>query len=469
MVTQYQYQSPVVRNSATAHLTNTMRLIEKTCVELEAEIAKELADNPVLQLVDQHQCPECRRPVDRFPCPHCEARRRRSDLDEPIIYLSPRSAALTPVRLARDDTPFVSRVRQPETLREYVLRQLVLDLAADERSIAGHILDRLDERGFLTDPLVEIAVYLHVLPSQVERVLKLIQRADPVGIGASGVRECLQIQVEVLEAEGVAHPLAARVLSEHYELLGRHEYGVIARHCRVSIAEVESAAHFIRRNLTPFPARARWNDDDGSQERYFNPDARITRNPYNPDGPLVVELYTPTAGSLRVDPRIRAAVKKVSDEEQRAEWAEYVDRAALFAKCIRQRNNAMRRILSVIVDRQRSFILAGNSELIPMTRAELAIVVDVHESTVSRAVAHKTVALPSGRIIPLARFFDRSLPVREAVRSIIDMETRPLTDEQVSVVLKDYGYEVARRTVAKYRSMLGILPANVRARQYAAV
>ena len=84
-------------------------------------------------------------------------------------------------------------------------------------------------------------------------------------------------------------------------------------------------------------------------------------------------------------------------------------------------------------------------------------------------MAHKTVALPSGRIIPLARFFDRSLPVREAVRSIIDMETKPLTDEQVSVVLKDYGYEVARRTVAKYRSMMGILPANVRARQYAAV
>ena len=468
MVTQIQYQSRDLRNFATAHLTNTMRLIEKTCVELEAEIATELAENPALQIVDQHHCPECRQPVENFPCPNCEMRRRSMDQDEPIIYLSPRSAALPPPRSSQDDMPFASRVRQPESLRDYALRQLVLDLKEGDRKIAEHVLERLDERGFLEDTLIEIAAYLHVLPSQIEHVVKLIQRVDPVGIATQNVRECLLVQIDVLTEEKCAHPLAEEILAEHWQLLGQRDFKTIARKCQVNIDEVEAAAQFIRRNLTPFPARASWGEDDRNDGRYYNPDAKIMKNPYNPEGALMAELYTPTGGLLQVDPHIRAAVKQVTDEDDRSEWSEYLERAALFAKCLRQRNNAMRRILSVIIERQRSFILGGNSDLIPITRAELADEVEVHESTVSRAVSGKTVALPNGRIIPLSRFFDRSLPVREAVRTIIDLESKPLTDQQISAELKDFGYQVARRTVAKYRSMLGILPANIRARQLSA-
>ena len=132
---------------------------------------------------------------------------------------------------------------------------------------------------------------------------------------------------------------------------------------------------------------------------------------------------------------------------------------------MRQRDNAMRRIVKLIVKRQPAFILGSDSDLIPMTRAELAEELELHESTISRAVASKTICLPNGRIIPLARFFDRSLAVRSAVRKIVEHEELAMTDEQIAFKLVDYGYKVARRTVAKYRSMLGILPANLRARQ----
>ena len=158
-------------------------------------------------------------------------------------------------------------------------------------------------------------------------------------------------------------------------------------------------------------------------------------------------------------------VNKIEDPEKKDEWSAYLERAALFVKCMRQRDNAMKRIVKLIVKRQPKFILGTDKDLIPMTRAELAIELELHESTISRAVANKTIALPNGRIIPLSTFFDRSLAIRAAVQTIIDDETTAMTDEQVAHRLVDHGYKVARRTVAKYRSMLGILPANLRARQ----
>jgi RNA polymerase sigma-54 factor len=111
---------------------------------------------------------------------------------------------------------------------------------------------------------------------------------------------------------------------------------------------------------------------------------------------------------------------------------------------------------------QRQFILNGDAHMKPITRASLAKALDVHESTISRAVSSKTVQLPNGRIIPMAKLFDRSLHIRTVLREIIAQETKPLTDTQITRLLKEKGYSVARRTVAKYRSMEGILPAHLR-------
>jgi RNA polymerase sigma-54 factor len=102
--------------------------------------------------------------------------------------------------------------------------------------------------------------------------------------------------------------------------------------------------------------------------------------------------------------------------------------------------------------------------LYPLTRAQIAKQLELHESTISRAVAGKTVALPDGRIVPLAKFFDRSLSVRDRVRQLVEAENRPMTDDEIAVALARDGVRIARRTVAKYRNMLGILPANLRAR-----
>jgi len=122
----------------------------------------------------------------------------------------------------------------------------------------------------------------------------------------------------------------------------------------------------------------------------------------------------------------------------------------------------MRKLMEQIVARQREFILEGDRKLSPMTRAELATRIGVHESTVSRAVANKGIALPDGRIIPLARFFDRSLSIRDRIKELVGQERKPLTDDEIASALSQDGVQIARRTVAKYRSIEGILPARLR-------
>jgi RNA polymerase sigma-54 factor len=147
------------------------------------------------------------------------------------------------------------------------------------------------------------------------------------------------------------------------------------------------------------------------------------------------------------------------------EWSQDLERASLFVKCLQQRNNTVRRLMEILVTGQAEFILKGDRHLRPLTRARVAEQIGVHESTVSRAVAHKSIALPDGRIIPLAKFFDRSLSVRDRVKEIVEHEGRPLTDDEIVEMLEREGIQVARRTIAKYRAMEGILPARLRQRK----
>lgn len=267
--------------------------------------------------------------------------------------------------------------------------------------------------------------------------------------------------------------LARILIQEHFEALGKLEYDRVARRLRaehglyLAPGAVEATVEFIHRNLTPYPARAFWGEGklpavDGAALR--NPDVNITAFDPAAGGGLAVEVFTPLSGWLRVNPDIKAAVASCTGED-RERWGQAVAEAALVAKCLQQRNHTMRRLMQILAEAQRDFILGGDGDLRPTTRVQIAKTLGLHESTISRAVAGKSVALPDGRVVPLSKFFDRSLSVRDRVRHLIEGETHPLTDDDIAAALADEGLLVARRTVAKYRKMLGILPANVRGRQ----
>ena len=181
----------------------------------------------------------------------------------------------------------------------------------------------------------------------------------------------------------------------------------------------------------------------------------------DPKKPLVVEVITPMNGTLQVNPLFKQAIQQ-ADEGSKADLKSDLEKASLFVKCLQQRNHTMERLVSRVVSLQRDFILYGEKYLQPVTRAQISKELEVHESTISRAVANKSVQLPNRKIVPLASFFDRSLNVRTVLKEIIDSESKPYSDSDLVELLGQRGFEVARRTVAKYRSIEGILPAHLR-------
>jgi RNA polymerase sigma-54 factor len=330
--------------------------------------------------------------------------------------------------------------------------------------LAAHLLTSLDEDGLLTVSLLEVARYHHVPPSQVERVQRLIQHAEPVGVGSATPQEALLVQLEMLAESRPVPELATQAILHAMDLLSRRAYGELGRRLSIPARQAEQIACFISENLNPFPGRAHWGDiHQGAEARpiYQEPDIVISRLHPEPNTPLVVEVVSPYAGSLRVNPLFRQALTQAPREKSEA-WQADIEEAVLLVKCLQQRDNTLVRLMQRLAALQRRYILEGDAAMVPLTRAQLAGELEVHESTISRAVAGKAVQLPNKKIVPLAKWFDRSLNVRTALLHIIDQERRPLSDTEIGYLLADQGFAVARRTVAKYRSMEGILPARLR-------
>ena len=461
-----QVQDQSIRPLTTAHLAQTMTLLALSNLELRDKVLGELAANPALELLEDRVCPSCHRHLAKHgPCPTCS---RPTADDGPIVFLSPREASFGHRESQPDDQPAEREPAAPEDLAVHVMQQLAAELEPGDRYLAAYVLSSLDEDGFLQDPPPILARTTRSSLSQVERVLTLISRADPPGLATTGPRQALLAQLSLHDPNSTLSQLARRILEETFSELGRHEFERIAQMLNAPLSRIRQAAAFIQDNLNPYPARAYWGSGRQPQSTdpnvYHNPDIQITHSNGELDAPLMVEIFAPVAGWLRVNPMFRQAAPE-GGEEVSEEWARHLERAALFVKCLQQRNNTMRRMLELLVRHQRGFILNGDRFLEPMTRARLAIEIGVHESTVSRAVSHKSVALPDGRIIPLDRFFDRSLSVRDRIKELVELEARPLTDDEIVDNLRKEGVQVARRTVAKYRAIEGILPARLRHRK----
>lgn len=462
----YQLHYSALRPQTTAHLAQTMTLLSLTADELHQQIESELASNPALEMVDERRCPVCRRMLPaKGPCPVC-SQPKVDQSDEPVVFISPRedfypSGGNAGIEEMPEDT-FSST---HEELPEFVLRQIAPDLNKEDRRLAAYILTHLDEDGLLTITLAEVARYFHIPLSQVERIQHIIQRAEPMGVGSCSTQEALLAQLDILAETRPVPKLCRAVISDYMDLLSRRQYSELARNFHVSLRQIQPAVRFISDNLNPFPGRSHWGDvrqpTANNVQVYHRPDIIINHLNEDENGPLVVEIIMPLSGTLRVNPLFKEAIREAS-EDKRDAWKSDLEKASLFVKCIQQRNHTMQRLLQRVVSIQKEFIINGDKYLIPITRASFSQELGVHESTISRAVANKTVQLPNRRIIPMSDFFDRSLNVRSVLKDIIANEPHPLSDTELANLLFKDGYNVARRTVAKYRAMEGILPAHLR-------
>ena len=458
-----QIQDHSLRPLTTAHLAQTMSLLALSNQELRDRVMAEIAANPALEMVEDRVCPSCHRKLPTpGPCPACSAHPAGENL---VVFLSPRESYRNSAATSLDDTPPDLEPAAPEDLALHVLGQLAGQLQHEDRALAAFVLSSLDEEGFLQDPPAILARTHRAPLEQVERVLYLISHADPPGLATQGPRQALLAQLDLLDQHDPVVGLARQLLEKHFSELGRREYERMAQATGSTVSRVKQAASLIHDKLTPYPARAFWRSGrqaaPADPNVYHSPDIQISNNPNGDDSMMVVEIFAPLSGWLRVNPLFRQSLPE-AEEGQSEAWTRHLERASLFVKCLQQRNNTMKRLMQVLVEREREFIRHGDRFLRPITRASIAAEIGVHESTVSRAVAHKAVALPDGRIIPLTRFFDRSLSVRDRIKEIVDGEPRPLTDDEIAAMLRKDGVRVARRTVAKYRAIEGILPARLR-------
>jgi len=463
-----QTQNTSLRPLTTAHLAQTMTLLSLNALELRQKIEFELSTNPALELIEDRFCPSCHRPLaNPGPCPIC-SQPKTGSTEEAIVFVSPREDFMFSSSSSdQTENLYDEYIAQQEDLPTYVLRQIAPELAPEERILAVHILTGLDEDGLLNLPLVEIANYHHVPVSRVERIIRIMQHADPIGVASSSPKDALLIQLEILAETMGVPPLAKQAIQEGLDLLSRHQYHELAHLLGTTASSAKEIAQFISSNLNPFPARSYWGDSQHNapqtEELYFHPDVVISTSSTDQDSPLIIEVISPMAGKLRINPLFREAIT-TAPAQKAEEWQADYEKASLLVKCIQQRNHTMVRLMKKIASLQKPFILNGDAHLQPITRARMAIDLGVHESTISRAVSSKTVQLPNRRIIPLSKFFDRSLHIRTELIKIIAHESRPLTDIEITDILKKQGYKVARRTVAKYRAIEGIMPSYLRAK-----
>ncbi|MDK2981854.1 MAG: polymerase sigma-54 factor [Chloroflexota bacterium] len=468
----YQRQFHKLQPQTTAHLAQTMTLLSMNVDELNQEINRAMAENPALVMKEERRCPGCGRLLTSNQiCPVC-SKPKDPNSDDAVVFLSPRND-FNYSKSSGDEDYFTDEIGNTDEvgLAEFILRQIAVDLEAQEdRIIAAYILNQVDDDGFLNERLIEIASYYHVPLASVEQVKSMIQHAEPYGVGSETPEEALLIQLEMVGESRKIPAYYAEVVKNGLNPLSKKQYTQIAKAVGISKAQAEEAAEFISKNLYPFPARAHWgsfrmpSEDKG--EVYTSPDVIINHMNHDSNMPLMVEIITPSYGTLDINPLYKDAIKQSSDETKQDLKPDY-DKANLLIKCIQQRNNTMQRLMEKIVNLQKGFIVEGEKFLTPVTRAEISKELEVHESTISRAVSNKSVQLPNGQIIPMGTFFDKSLGVRAVMREMIEAENpdKPLSDSDLVKLLGKEGHELARRTVAKYRSMEGILPAHMRKKE----
>jgi RNA polymerase sigma-54 factor len=352
-----------------------------------------------------------------------------------------------------------------ETLQQNLIAQLNQTvLSADDRKTAELIIGNIDDDGFLQSTTEEMALNSGIPQDEFERGLGLIQTFYPAGVGARDLRECLLIQ---LRRQGKEQSPEYRIVSEHMDDLGRHRFLEIARRMAINVEDVQKTADNIAR-LNPRPGQV----FAAAPQNYVLPDVIVEKV----DGEYQIAFNNEQIPHLRISNLYKDII--ASGDSQTSDVKDYIRdkiRSGKFLiRSIHQRQQTIMNIAQQIVSRQRDFLEHGPSHLKPMTMAEVAEVVGVHETTVSRAVSGKYMATPQG-VFDMKYFFTggyqtatgeslSNTSVKQTILELVKHESgsAPLSDHEIVEILSERGIPIARRTVAKYRSELNILPSHMR-------
>ncbi|MCP4624563.1 MAG: RNA polymerase factor sigma-54 [bacterium] len=457
----------------TPQLQMAIKLLQLSRLELMETIRTELEENPALeevsestsaeQLVEQTDTPEEKAPAEKEVT-------IEEKLQQDIDWSNYLDEYNTPGRVNYEgedrDTPrFESFIARKESLNDHLLWQFIMTKPnKEEERIASLIIGNLNKDGYLQVSAEEIAEMSESSDEKVEETLALMQTFDPIGVCARDLKECLLLQAKHL---GFDDTIVTEIIANHLPNLEKKNYKIICKTLKKSLDEVVSAVNVIT-SLEPKPGRE-FSDET---PQYINPDIYV----YKLENDFVIMLNDDGMPKLRVNSFYKNSItrgKKISGDAE-----DYIQdkmrSAAWLIKSIHQRQKTIYRVMESILRYQREFFEQGIAKLKPMVLRDVAQDIGMHESTISRVTTNKYAFTPQG-IFELKYFFNSSIrrshggaiasaSVQDKIRQIILGEDlkKPYSDDKIAQLLKKDEIHIARRTVAKYREMLKVLPSNKR-------
>ena len=368
-----------------------------------------------------------------------------------------------------DDDPLSFQQAADTTLREHLLEQLgVTTLPTRDRALIAMLIDALDDDGYLTTSLEEVAslapAEIEIEPEEWRTALALLQNFDPVGVAARSPAECLKLQLLALGDHTPSRPLALKIVEQHLPLLAGRDYARLKRMLRCDDDALRDAQTLIR-TLDPKPGA----QHSGGAAQYVIPDVVVAKV----RGQWTARLNEAAIPKLRLH-QLYASLMRRSRDAQSAPMAGQLQEAKWLIKNVQQRFDTILRVSQAIVERQRHFFDHGEVAMRPLVLREIADILGLHESTISRVTTQKYMLTPRGTL-ELKYFFGSfvstdtggaasATAIRALIRQLVAAEPAktPLTDSRLAELLGDQGIIVARRTIAKYRESLQIPPVNLR-------
>jgi RNA polymerase sigma-54 factor len=482
----------------TPQLQQAIRLLQLSSLELQQEIQEALENNPLLEEIeeegavrDEPETPTVAETAeggeDEFGDPVAEAQTgdtvdRDAAIDDESFQeeiasgedweQSYENLTTREHRGDGDDAPDIdARNTAPTTLRDHLLWQMhMTPFSPTDRRIAEALIDAINEDGYLTCALEEIqqtlAKDVAVDVDEVQAVLHQIQNFDPAGVGACNLSECLLLQLRLLDPE-TPHLENARKLAtpENLDLLAARDFKGLKRTTRLAPEALQAAIHLIQ-SLNPRPGATVTSSHAG----YVIPDITVkkVRGVWRAD---LTSSATPRVG---INQEYEKLIRRGADSSENKYLQDKLQEARWFIKSLVSRNETLLKVARAIVDRQRAFFEHGPEAMKPLVLHDIAEIVGMHESTISRVTTNKYMLTPGG-IFELKYFFSSHVgtadggtcsatAIRSLIKKLVEAEkpSKPISDSTIADILADQGIHVARRTVAKYREALNIPPSSQR-------
>lgn len=438
------------------NLLLSLKLIQMPVLELKEKIEQELLENPALELVEKSKNSDIE---------EIEQSISREDIIEETDYESYRKT-YNEEKSEINRQILEGKISTSPNLYEYLISQLECqNLTEKQKEIGKIIISQIDRDGFFKEDLNEMfkGEDLEIAKD----VLEIIQLFDPPGIASKDMREALLFQIESMKREEI-NEIAYEIIKEHFDLLIERKDRELIKRLKIDKEQLKNAIEFIGQ-LNPFPGR----EFSSNEIKYIIPDAYV----YKKNGEIIVEMNDDILPSLTVNAYLKKIAEEVKRKKKLSEEQRYittkVNEANQFIKLLNYRKTSLFKLILAIVEKQKDFFLEGPQHLKPLSMKEIAEQLGISESTVSRLSSSKYIQTEWG-LHEIKYFFSSSInknensktsseSVREMVKEILENEKdEKLSDQKIVEILEKKGIKIARRTVAKYRKMLNILPSYKR-------